>query len=330
MLNNAPRIALIRLSALGDIINSAIVLQLIKKHYPNAHIEWFCEEAFASLLTDHPLLDNVHLIPLKGLKRSLSFKQLKMLIKQLRTSGPFDYIVDMQGLIKSAIVARLISNKVHGFDRHSIREQPASWLYASTSSIPYEANVIRRNITVVADALGFTCSDEEIHNKSTLFPLNTRPDTLKEGGNIALVIGASWPSKQYPKEQVAQLCSRLPYPCHLIWGSHEEHHAAQWIATHTDNAIVTQRMPLKELLNFIAHCDLTIGNDTGPTHMAWAMNRPSITLFGPTTTRMIFETDMTIGIKSPSSVNILKIDRNDDSIGQIAPDFIAKKAKMLL
>lgn len=76
--------------------------------------------------------------------------------------------------------------------------------------------------------------------------------------------------------------------------------------------------------------DLLIGNDTGPTHLAWAQNIPSITLFGPTTTRMIYETPINEGIKSPSKVNILKIDKTDYSIKNIQFKLITYKAKELL
>ena len=76
--------------------------------------------------------------------------------------------------------------------------------------------------------------------------------------------------------------------------------------------------------------DLLIGNDTGPTHIAWAQNIASITLFGPTTKRMIYETAKNIAIKSDSNVNILKINKNDFSIQDIPYDLITKKAKELL
>jgi heptosyltransferase-1 len=145
-----------------------------------------------------------------------------------------------------------------------------------------------------------------------------------------LVIGASWPSKQYPKEQFAKLCNMIDATFHLIWGSEAEHDDARWIASQCNNAFIAPKMDLKSLINFIAHCDLTIGNDTGPTHMAWAMNVPSITLFGPTNTRMIYETTINVAIESPSDVNIHKIDKNDFSIQEISPDTIAQKARELL
>jgi len=89
-------------------------------------------------------------------------------------------------------------------------------------------------------------------------------------------------------------------------------------------------MDLNELVSFISGMDLLIGNDTGPTHIAWAQNVPSITLLGPTTTRMIQETPKNVGIKSSSNVNILKINKNDFSIRDIPYDDVLEKAKELL
>lgn len=321
------RIAIVRISALGDIINTAVVLQIIHTYYPNALIDWFVEEAFAPILKNHPLLHDVIPIPLKQLKKNKSFSLLKETLQQLRSRPHYDHIIDAQGLLKSAIIASLLKGKVHGFDRLSAREGIASWFYATTSSIPYEINVIRRNVMVITEALKIPYTEELIGQKKPVFPLETAQSNEHK---IALVIGASWPSKCYPKEQFAILCDLLPYPCHLIWGSVSEYNDALWIQEHSQNAVVTAKMSLSELVDFVAHCSLTIGNDTGPTHIAWAMNVPSITLFGPTNERMIYPTPINIGIKSPSTVDILKINRNDFSIHQIDPHLIATKAKELL
>jgi len=331
MQKTASRIALVRLSALGDIVNSTIVLQLIHKHYSNARIEWITEEAFAPLIQDHPLLDKVHIVPIKRIKKEKSFTLLIETITYLRNLGDFDSIIDMQGLIKSAVVARFIGKNIHGFDSNSTRESLASFFYTSTSTIAYEENIIRRNCGIVADALGFSISDDDILNKKALFKLQAPPKNLGIKKNIAIVIGASWPSKVYPKEQIITLCKSLSIAdCHIIWGSDDEYTTALWIAKHCENAFVTPKMNLIELINFIGHCELTIGNDTGPTHMAWAMNRPSITLFGPTSSRMIYETPINIALESDTLVDVRHIDKNDFSISTISPDIIAKKAEELL
>lgn len=323
------KIVIIRLSALGDIVNTAVTLQIIHTAYPNAHIDWIVEEAFAPILDGHPQLHSVIPVPIKKIKKEKNFSLLYATIQKLRSLDQYDYIIDTQGLLKSAIVTYFLKGHKHGFDAASARERAAAWFYTTTSSIPYEQNVITRNVQIIAEALHIPFSLEQIKNKHPIFPLQSRPEFLRDK-TITCVIGASWPSKCYPKEHFSVICSAMPYPCLLIWGSETERLDAEWIATHSSNAFLAPKMTLRELINCIGHCDLTIGNDTGPTHMAWAMNRPSITLFGPTTERMIFSTPTNIAIKSPSKVNILKIDRHDFSIREISPSLVIQNAKELL
>lgn len=329
MNKNIKRIAIVRLSALGDIINSAVVLQFVHQKYPHATIEWITEEVFAPLIKTHPLLDAVHSVNIKKLKKEKSFSLLKETISHLRGLGKFDLIIDMQGLIKSSIVARIIAKNTHGFDKNSTRESLASFFYKSTSNIAYDANIVKRNSFVVADALGFEITDTMLLNKEKIFPQNNYLHSQSEQKNIAIVIGASWESKKYPKEKIAKLCNELEENCLIVWGSDNEKKDALWICENSKYATLAPKLSLLELVSYIGSCDLLIGNDTGPTHMAWAQNIASITLFGPTNTRMIYETPKNIGIESPSEVDIFKINKNDFSIKEIEVKEITDKAREL-
>jgi len=80
----------------------------------------------------------------------------------------------------------------------------------------------------------------------------------------------------------------------------------------------------------IANTDLMIGNDTGPTHMAWGLNKPSITLFGPTPVSRIYQTEINIALKSPSTVNPLKLNKQDFSIAEIPGTVVVEHAQRLL
>ena len=330
MKKEIKKIAIVRLSALGDIVNSAIVLQFIKQKFPDAQIDWITEEVFSSILKDHPLISELHTINLKEVKKSKSLSLLKDTISKLRSLNKYDIVIDMQGLIKSAIVTKLLGKNRHGFDKNSTRESLASLFYTTTSNILYEKNVIKRNCAVIADALNFEISDEMILNKEPIFPVTKSFELLKNTKNIAFVIGASWDSKIYPKESVAKVCDELQEQCYIIWGNDKEKENAEWICENSDYATLAPKLQLNELVSFISNMDLLIGNDTGPTHMAWAQNIPSITLLGPTTTRMIYETPQNIGIKSPSNVDILKIDKNDFSIKDIPYKDIVKQSQELL
>ena len=330
MKQDIKKIAIVRLSALGDIINSAVVLQFIVQKYPKIEIDWYCEEVFAPLLESHPLLHTLYPVNLKTIKKEKSFSKLTQLIRSLRSHTEYDLVIDMQGLLKSAIVARLLSPKTHGFDKNSTRESIASFFYNSTTSIPYEANVVERNCKVASEPLGFTITPQMLLDKQPVFAKDYEFVLQDSKPNVAFVIGASWESKKYPKELVAKVCQELDAQCYIIWGNSAEKQDAEFICQQTSNATLAPQLNLNELVSFVSQMDLLIGNDTGPTHLAWAQNIPSITLLGPTTTRMIYETPKNIGIKSPSEVNILKINKQDFSIQEIDPQVVIQQAKGLL
>jgi len=330
------RIAIVRLSALGDIINSALILQFIKDAYPEAKIEWICEEGFAPIIMNHPLLQEVHTVSIKRAKKTKSLGLLLKTISKLRSLGKFDIIIDLQGLLKSAIVSRLIGKNVYGFDKDSIREGLASKLYSSHAHIAYEENSIWRTIVLVSQALNIDITKEMLaHKKPSLF--YTKDDNISKSifsstqKNIGFVVGASWPSKTYPREHFVSLAKTLDANIILIWGSANEKEDALFIEANTKNTQLASKLSLVQLTALIDNLDLLIGNDTGPTHIAWAMNKNSITLFGPTpASKMMWQGPKHIAIESDSQVNPLKLNRSDMSIKNISFESIAIKAKELL
>jgi len=328
MNKNINKIAIVRLSALGDIVNSAIVLQFIKEKYPLAKIEWFTENSFANILNNLCEIDTIRTINLKKVKKEKNFQLLISTIKALQKYDNYDIIIDMQGLLKSSIVSRLLGKNTHGFDKSSIREPIASFFYKTTTSIPYQEGVVLRNCKIVSDALGFDIDRDMILNKKPIFNITKIYEHKKR--SIAFVIGASWSSKIYPKELVCNVCNELKEDVTIIWGNEDEKERAEWISQHSKYAKVAPKLSLDELVSYISSISLLIGNDTGPTHMAWAQNIPSITLFGPTNSRMIYQTPVNIAIESPSKVNILKINKEDFSIKEIDVFTIVKIAKELL
>jgi len=330
MKSNIKKIAIVRLSALGDIINSAVVLQFIKQNYKNAEIVWITEEVFAPLLKNHKDISKVCSVNLKKLKKERSLSVLKDNIKKLNSLGEFDIIIDMQGLIKSAIVARIIGKNTHGFDKNSSREPLSSLFYKTTSHIAYDENIIKRNTFLVADALNFTIDDNMLLNKKRVFDFKKIDLSSNGKKNIALVIGASWESKKYPKEKFVEICKSISANFFIIWGDKREKEDAIFINSLTTNSKVAPKLSLDELVSYISNMDLVIGNDTGPTHLAWAQNVASITIFGPTNTRMIYQTPKNIAIESDSEVNIFKINKDDYSIKNIPPQCIVESVKGLI
>ena len=141
------KIAIVKLSALGDIVHGMIVLQFIKRYKPDIDIDWIVEESYKELLEFNPEINKVHTVNLKNAKKEKSLNLFLKELRKLRQFGHYDLVVDMQGLLKSAVVARIIpSIKTLGFDKISLRESLAAKFYNQTINIDYSNNIIDRNI----------------------------------------------------------------------------------------------------------------------------------------------------------------------------------------
>jgi heptosyltransferase-1 len=151
--------------------------------------------------------------------------------------------------------------------------------------------------------------------------------------NIALIPGASFKSKIYPVDQYAQIANELKSQANFIvlWGNESERNMAEKIQKIAPGVHIVDKLTLDGLKGFIMQTDLVIGGDTGPTHMAWALNIPSITLFGSTPGyRNTYITKTNRIIESNSKVNPYKINKDDLSIKAIKVSDIVKTTKELL
>ena len=329
------KIAIVRLSAIGDIVHSMVVLQFIKKYYPNSVIDWVVEKRFKAIIENNPHINEIHQVSLKSAKESKSIYLLLKELRKIRKLDKYDLVIDMQGLIKSALLARMIpSDMTLGFDKDSLRESLAAIFYDQKYKIDYAKNVIDRNLTLVSYALKFSFSQEDIYHKQSFlyssqkYTFNAITNTKQ---NIALIVGASYPSKCYPIEKFTELTTRLDANFLIIWGNEKEKVIADEIKALSDQVCVCSKLSLDNLISMISQVNLVIGPDTGPTHMAWALNVPSITLFGPTPGyRNTYITNINKIIESDSTVNPRKINRSDHSIKHIKVSDISKLAQELL
>ncbi|WP_174626995.1 lipopolysaccharide heptosyltransferase I [Candidatus Methylobacter favarea] len=329
------RIAIVKLSALGDIVHAMVALQFIKAQISDIEIDWVVEERFAGILKNNPDVDSILTVSLKSLKSGKAgiYQQIKK-IRSYRNAN-YDLVIDAQGLVKSALTATLTGRRIAGFDAKSVRERAASWFYNTKIACAYDANTIDRNALVLSRPLGITISTEQILNKKPFLFFNNEDKTIydflqKDRINIVLVIGSSWDSRNYPADKFVKVAQALQANCLVVWGSDQEKQTAMSMSRQSEFIRMMPQLDLNSLKALIAKADLLIGNDTGPTHMAWALNRPSITLFGPTPVSRVYQTAINKVLKSPSIVNPYKLDKQDYSIKEIKEDEIINMAKSLL
>ncbi len=329
------KIAIVKLSALGDIVHAMVVLQFIKKINKKIEIDWIVDERYKDLLDNHPDVNNIHVVNLHRVKKKKSVSLLFEELRQLRKIGVYDLVIDMQGLIKSAIVTKLIPSKnTIGFDKNSSKERLSSYFYSKSFEIDYGLNVICRNVELVSSAMNFTVSNEELKTKkSFLYSKNSyfEENISLNKKNILIIPGASNSSKCYSVKKLAELTTLVDANFLVIWGSSIEKKMADKIKTLAPNVNICGKLSIDYLISLMSQVNLVIGPDTGPTHMAWALNIPSITLFGSTPGyRNSFVTNINRIIESDSSVNPYKINKNDYSINNIKVTEICNLTKKLL
>ncbi|AFH99016.1 lipopolysaccharide heptosyltransferase-1 [Helicobacter pylori Shi169] len=320
------KIAIVRLSALGDIIVSAVFLALIKECFTNAQIEWFVDERFGAILEHSPYIDKLHPIALKSALTTFNPLKIFKLFKSLR-AYEYDIVIDMQGLIKSALITQMLkAPKKVGFDCASAREGLSAFFYSQKVSIAYNEPILKRNFTLLSHALNLPKKEisEGLSSRSKVFSYQDSPkiDALNLNKNklkILFVLETSKLNKTYPIERFKELALALEnFQICLLWHADEDKATALYGALKNQrDVLLLPKLTLNEVKALLFKMDLIIGGDTGITHLAWALQKPSITLYGNTPMeRFKLESPINVSLTGNSNANYHK---KDFSIQNIEP-----------
>jgi lipopolysaccharide heptosyltransferase I len=273
------RILIVRMSALGDIVHALPVLAALRDRYPAAEIDWLVDRKYAGVLDLVEGLD----------RRILGRPGLLQAIGSMRERA-YDVAIDLQGLLKSAAMARLSgAERVIGFESGALRERGAAWFYTEFSRVPRGVHIIHKNLSVLSK-LGVEASRVRfpfvIPRSDVATHVSADAATRGSGGFGLLNPGAAWPNKRWPAARFGQLaqCLRERYqlPLYVLWG-HGELSLAQMVESHSAGAAVTApETSLGDLLALCSRAALMISGDTGPLHFAAAMSTPIVGIYGPT------------------------------------------------
>ncbi|WQT55224.1 lipopolysaccharide heptosyltransferase I [Helicobacter pylori] len=320
------KIAIVRLSALGDIIVSAVFLVAIKECLPNAQIEWFVDERFSTILEHSPYIDKLHPIALKSVLKTFNPLKIFKLFKSLR-AYEYDIIIDMQGLVKSALITQMLkAPKKVGFDYASAREGLSAFFYSQKVSIAYDEPILKRNFTLLSHALNLPKKEisEGLNSRFKVFSYQDSPkiNALNLNQNkpkILFVLETSKINKTYPIERFKDLALMLEnFQICLLW--HADEHKATTLyhaLKHQRDALLLPKLTLNEVKALFFKMDVIIGGDTGITHLAWALQKASITLYGNTPMeRFKLESPINVSLTGNPNANYHK---KDFSIQNIEP-----------
>ncbi|MGB7816784.1 MAG: lipopolysaccharide heptosyltransferase I [Methylotenera sp.] len=292
------KILIVKTSSLGDVVHCLPVVNDILQHFPDAHIDWVVEEAFADIPRLHPDVNQVMTVAIRRWKKHI-FSQntwaeitaFKNLIKQ----NQYDAIIDTQGLLKSALITCAANGIKHGYDKNSIRESLASWFYDKTYAISYQQHAVVRNRTLAAfslcyaapiDAPDYGISAKNTNNNASGSQAATGLDIGGlQGSYIVALHGTSRDSKLWPVQHWIDLGRQLKnqgLSLALPWANETEQARAQAIQQQAPNSIVLPKLNIHALAGVIAGAKAAIGVDTGLSHLAAALNKPTIAIYTDT------------------------------------------------
>ena len=262
------RILVVRLGAMGDIIHTLPAAAWLKQAHPGAHLTWLVEPQWAALLEGNPYIDRVvHM-------HRRNFAGLVQTRRELR-SARYDLAVDFQGLLKSALAASAANpSRIYGFHQSQVRERLAALFY-SHKTMARAAHIVDRNMELAA-----ACEAPGGEHAQRIFPL---PPGRAEGdlpaGDFVLASPlAGWASKQWPIAHYRELAGRLrrELGVPLVLDGPPS-------ANFDDvKSAVPHHSSLAGLIYATRRAAAVVGVDSGPLHLAAALGKPGIAIFGPT------------------------------------------------
>ncbi|MEM6580001.1 MAG: lipopolysaccharide heptosyltransferase I [Pseudomonadota bacterium] len=284
------KVLLIKMSSMGDVLHTLPAVTDACENLPGIRFDWVVEEDFAEIPAWHSGVDQVIPVALRRWRRQplrhLVGPEWSAFRRRLQATR-YQAVIDAQGLIKSAVICRLVDAPRFGMDRQSAREQLAAWAYDRRFPIAKNMHAVERLRELFAHALHYPMP---AHRGSyALKPLTQAPSASNAPG-LVFCHGSARVEKLWPEDnwiQLASLAAVSGLGIYLPWGTDEEHARAQRIAAQTDNVTVLARQNLAELATLFSGSIGVVAVDTGLGHLAAALSVPTVSLYGPTNRRLI-------------------------------------------
>lgn len=282
--SNLRRILVVRLGAMGDVIHALPAVSVLAQALPAARIDWIVEPHWACLLQDNPHVNSIIPFPLKAWRKqplnSNSWAACRGLISDLRSQN-YDLVIDLQGLIKSAVLGRLTgSSRRAGFKRSDLREPLAANFYTECLAATGQ-HVVDKNLSAIASLLGTA-------SRAAEFPLPKGEELydLPDSDFILTTPVAGWSSKQWPSARYAQLAGlvqqQLGLPLVLDCAAVDRSYVEEIARTAPSGSTHIHVSTIPELIGATRRTRAVIGVDSGPLHIAAALQKSGVAIFGPT------------------------------------------------
>ena len=272
------KILLVKLSSLGDLIHVFPALTELQERHPKAEVTWIVDQPFADVPLWHPIVKKVIVAPLRELKQQgwsmKAYFTLKNLVKTIRAEQ-YDFVIDAQGLFKSALLTRVAKGYRVGFGRGCLREN-VWWLYQDWVFIPFKEHAIKRVKALFAEIGKYVAGTEAHYGLTKWQPV---PSKI-----ILFAHGTTWASKHYPDslwKELAEIVTKAGYEVWIPHASPRELKRAELLKVNNQVKILP-KMSLNQIKDTLMKVSGVIAVDTGLAHISAALSVPCVTLYGST------------------------------------------------
>ncbi|MBD2795675.1 lipopolysaccharide heptosyltransferase RfaC [Xenorhabdus sp. 18] len=281
------RVLLVKTSSMGDVLHTLPALTDAKQHFPDIEFDWVVEEGFAQIPTWHNAVENVIPVAIRRWRKNWFRKDIRAERAQFRQQlqqHQYDAIIDAQGLLKSAfLVTRLASGPKHGYDKKSIREPIASFFYDHYHPVSKQQHAVERIRDLFADSLGY--KKPSGYGDYAIARHFLRDKNCHQSDYLVFLHATTRDEKHWSENHWRQLIADIEptgLRIKLPWGAEHEHQRALRLAEGFSHVDVLPKLTLAEIAHVLAGAKAVVSVDTGLSHLTAALDRPNITLFGPT------------------------------------------------
>lgn len=281
------RVLIVKTSSMGDVLHTLPALTDAQQAIPGIRFDWVVEEGFAQIPSWHAAVDRVIPVAIRRWRKawfSAPVKAERKAFREAVQAEKYDTIIDAQGLVKSAaLVTRLARGIKHGMDWQSAREPLASLFYNQRHSVPKQQHAVERTRELFALSLGYSKPQSQGDYAIAQHFLN---HLNADAGQYAVFLHATtrddkhWPEANW--RELIGLLAASGIRIKLPWGAPHEEARAKRLADGFDYVEVLPRMSLEEVAKVLAGAKFVVSVDTGLSHLTAALDRPNITLYGPT------------------------------------------------
>jgi heptosyltransferase-1 len=272
---------------MGDLVQSLPALTDAAKAIPTIRFDWVVNESFAQVPSWHPAVDTVIGSDYHGwggnLRGSLKARVPQAFLKKLR-ARKYDLIVDLQGEFKSALTARLAKGVRTGYDARSVHERGAHLTYQQRFAVPKGQHSIKRMRRLLSLALRYEYQESDVDYGIDRSRLPSSSLSI-DPPYVVFIHSTSWSSKNWPEDfwrELTKAATAAGVTVVLPWGDESERQRAVRIAQDNGRAVVLPQLTISEKAAIIAGARATVGLDTGLSHIAAALDVPSVTIYGAT------------------------------------------------